>query len=170
MADACSGRNHTEVVERDLAPLEEGIAFNVALILAVNVHLERTRVAEFVDHDRVVDDQIDRVQRVDLFRIAAKADDRVAHSGEVYDRGHTGEVLQQNAGRAIGDFTRVLAAFGAPLGKSLDVIYGHGLAVFEAQHVFEYDLERGWQVCKITQSGVTGGRDGIIVDTLRADR
>ena len=62
MADAGAGGDDAEVVERRLAPFQEGIALHVAFIFAVDIHLEGARVAKFVDHDRVVDDQIDRVE------------------------------------------------------------------------------------------------------------
>ncbi len=61
VADARSRRHNAEVVERALTPFQELVAFHIAFVFAVHVHLEGTRVAEFVDHDRVVDDQINRV-------------------------------------------------------------------------------------------------------------
>ena len=59
--------------------------------------------AVLVDLHGVVDDEIDRLQRVDALRIAAERLDRVAHRGEIDDGGHAGEVLQQHAARAEGD-------------------------------------------------------------------
>jgi len=66
-----------------LTPFQEDIALHVALVFQIDVHLEGARVAELIDHDRVVDDQIDRVQRVDLLRIAAKAQGGTDLSGSV---------------------------------------------------------------------------------------
>jgi translation initiation factor 1 (eIF-1/SUI1) len=43
-----------------------------------------------------------RVERVDLSRLAAQFDHRVAHGGKVHDGRHAGEVLQQHAGRDDG--------------------------------------------------------------------
>jgi hypothetical protein len=42
---------------------------------------------------RVVDDEVDRAQRVDLLRVAAQRRHRLAHRGEVDHRRHAGEVL-----------------------------------------------------------------------------
>ena len=60
VADAGAGRHDLEIVERLAAPLEEFVALAVALIFELDVLLERARVAELVDHDAVVDDEMDR--------------------------------------------------------------------------------------------------------------
>ena len=100
MADAGPGRHDAEIVERALAPAQKGIALAVALELLLDVDLEGLGVAEGVDLDRVVDHQVDRGQRVDLVRISAHAEHRLAHRGEVGDHRDPGEVLQQHpAGR-----------------------------------------------------------------------
>ena len=104
MTDAGAGRNDAEILERLLAPLQEAVALAVALVFELDVPGKGSRRAEFIDDDRVVDDEVDGHQRVDLFRIAAERDHRVAHRGEVDDGRNAGEVLHQHAGRAIGDF------------------------------------------------------------------
>ena len=169
VADAGAGGHNAEVVKRLLAPLEEGIALDVALIFAVDVHLERARVAEFVDHDGVVDHEVDGVQRVDLIRVAAKRHQTVAHRGEVNDGWNTGEILHQHAGRTVGDFAGVFSAFGRPFGKCLDVVLSDGLAVLETQHVFQNDFQRRWQFGEIAQARSLGGGDGIVGDVLAAN-
>src|SRR5690606_27522662 len=58
-------RHHTEVVERALPPAQEGVTLAVALDLHGDVVMEGVVLAEVVDHDRVVDDQVHRRQRVD---------------------------------------------------------------------------------------------------------
>ena len=102
MADAGAGRHNAEVLKRLLAPFQEHIAFHVALVFQIDVHLKGAGVAEFVDHHRMVDDQIDRVQGVDLLRIATQRLDPIAHRRQVDDGGDAGEILHQHAGRAIG--------------------------------------------------------------------
>ena len=103
MADAGSRRHHLEIVERVAAPLEELVALAVALIFELDVLFERLGIAELVDHDAVVDDQVDRHQRIDLLRVAAELRHRVAHRGEVDHRRNAGEVLHQHPRRAILD-------------------------------------------------------------------
>ena len=166
VADAGAGGHDAEVVKGGLTPFQEGIAFHVAFVFAVHVHLECARVAKFVDHDRVVDDQINRVQRVDLFCVPTQRHDGVAHGCKVNDCGHAGKVLQQDARRAIGDFAWVLAAVGTPFGKGLDIIDADGLAVFEPQHVFQHHLEGGGKAREVAKSGGCGGRNRVIVDGL----
>ncbi len=97
MADAGAGRHHAEVVEGALAPLEEVIALAVALVLVLDVVGEGLRRAELVDDHRMVDDEIDGDERVDLLRVAAEALHAVAHGGEVDDGRHAGEVLHEDA-------------------------------------------------------------------------
>ena len=169
MANAGARRHDAEIVKGALAPFQELVAFHVAFIFAVHVHLKGARIAEFVDHHRVVDHQIDRVQRVDLFGVAAQRHDPVAHRGQVDHSRNTGEILHQHAGRAIGDFARVLAALGAPFGKRLDVVDADGLAIFKAQHVFQHHLQRGGQAREIAQAGRLGRRNGIITTDCLPD-
>ncbi len=97
MADAGAGRHHAEILERVLAPAQEGVALAVALELDLDIAAERVRRAGDVDHHRVVDDEIDRDQRVHLLGLAAEPDDAVAHGGEIDHGGDAGEILHQDA-------------------------------------------------------------------------
>ena len=81
MANPCSRRHDAEIVERALTPFEELVTLHISLIFAVYVQLERTGITEFVDHDRVVDNQINGVQRINLLCVPAKSYDSVAHCG-----------------------------------------------------------------------------------------
>ena len=62
VADAGVRRHDAEVVERGLAPAQEGVALAVALELELGVALEREPLGEHVDLDRVVDHQLDRAR------------------------------------------------------------------------------------------------------------
>ena len=169
VADAGARRHHPEVVERALPPLQELVALDVALVLAVDVELERARGAELVDHHRVVDDEVDRVQRVDLLRVAAERLDPVAHRREVDDRRHAGEVLHQHPRRPVGDLARVPAALGRPFGEGADVVDRDGLAVLEAQHVLQHDLKRCRQAAEIAETCRLGRRDRVVGVVLARD-
>ena len=61
----------------------------------------------------MVDDEIDRHQRIDLVGIAAERGHRVAHRGEIDHRRHAGEVLHQHARRAERDLVLRLAALSS---------------------------------------------------------
>jgi hypothetical protein len=71
MHDAGVGRDDGEIAESGLAPAQERITLFVALEFEQGVHVECVGGAEFVNLNRVVDDQFDRLQRVDERGIAA---------------------------------------------------------------------------------------------------
>ena len=143
VADAGTGGHDAEIIEGRLAPFQEGITFQVALIFAINIHLKGARIAKLVNHHRMVDDKVHRVERIDFFRIAAKRHDPVAHCGQIDHGRDTGEILHQHACGTIGDLSRVLSGLVRPGSKCLDVIDINGLTVLEPQKVFKNDLQRG---------------------------
>ena len=112
--DAHPGRHHAEAVERLLSPAEQGVALVVALVLALDVASVGVGAAEGVDLHRVVDDQVDRDQRVDAAGVAPAALHGAPHRGQVDDRGDTGEVLEQHPGRDEGALAVVLGQAGRP--------------------------------------------------------
>ena len=69
----------------------------------------------------MVDDEIDRHQRIDLLGVAAQLAHGVAHGGEVDHGRHAGEVLHQHARRAEVDLLVRLAAVLQPVGEGGDV-------------------------------------------------
>ena len=152
MDDARVGRYGAEAVERDLAPLQERIAFAVAIELERRVLFERFGGAELIDLDRVIDHEFDRLQRIDLLRIAAHIGHRIAHRGEIDDARDAREILQEHAARTIRDLFRALAA-GLPLGQPLDVFFRNAAAVFETNEVLEQDLEAERQARNARMSG-----------------
>ena len=137
LVDDAGIRGHDpEVVEGALAPAEEGIALLVPLELELDVPLDRQMRCELVDLDGMVDDELDRDERVDGARGAALVAHRVAHGGEVDDGGYAGEVLQQHARRVERDLLRRLGVCD-PAGDCFDAFLGAG-----SEHVLEQDPER----------------------------
>ncbi len=96
--DADAGRDDLERVERLHAPLEELVAFAIALELEVEIAAEGVGAPGEIDLDRVVDDEIDGNERFDELGVLAHARDRAAHGGEIDEQRHAGEVLQNDAG------------------------------------------------------------------------
>ena len=94
----------------------------------------------------MINDKIDRHQRIDLLRIAAKSRHRIAHRGQIDNGGHAGEILHQNPGRAKRDLAFVLALVGEPGGDTLDVLLGDRSAILEAEQVLEQNLHRKRQL------------------------
>ncbi len=170
VADAGAGRHDAEVVEGALAPLEEVVALGVALVLELDVVAVSLRGAEVVDDHRVVDDEIDGHQRIDLLRIAAEAFHAVAHCREVDDGGNAGEVLHQHAGGAEADFGACLAAVIQPAGDVLDVGLGDRAAVLVAQQVFQQHHHREGQLGYAGQSVLLGFGQRVVGVRLATGR
>ena len=161
MADAGAGRHDGEVVERRLAPFQEPVALGVAPVFDLDVLGEGLRRAELVDDDRVVDDEVDRHERVDLARVAAEVLHRVAHGGKVDDGRHAGEVLHQHARRAEGDLLLGLALVVDPGRDRLDVGLGDGAAVLVAQQVLEQHLHGERQPRDVRQAVLLGVEERV---------
>ena len=141
MADAGAGRHHAEIVEGARAPAQERVALAVPLIFPVDIDLEGLVRAEGIDHHRMVDDEIDRRQRIDLVRIAAEPGHGVAHGGEIDHRRHAGEILHQHARRAEGDLL-VAPALLQPFGDAANVVGGDAAPILVPQQIFQQHLER----------------------------
>ncbi len=153
MADAGAWRDDAEIVERFLAPAQEFVALAVALELDVDVLLERVGARIHVHHYRVIDDEIDRHQRIHLLRVASKFRDPVAHRREIDHGGNTGEILHKDARGTERHLLRG-ATLLQPAGDRLCVLDRVAGAVLEAQHVLEQNLE-------------TDGQAGDVADLLR---
>ena len=136
MHDARIGRHRAKIGERLLAPLQERVPFAIALELEIGVLRKRVVRAEVVDLHRVIDDQLDGLQRIDLLRIAAHRGHRIAHRGEIDDARNAGKILEQHARRTKRDL--FLVALGwIPTRERFDVGFPYRTAVFESQQVFE---------------------------------
>jgi hypothetical protein len=169
MADAGAGRHQPEILERILAPAQKAVALAVALELGLDVGGKGGGIAEIVDLHRMVDDQVDRRQRVDLFRIAAEIDHRLAHRREVDHRRHAGQILHQHPGRAERDLA--VRAFGVdPGAQRLDVIDRDGAAVFQPHQVLQQYFQRERQARHIAEPRrLGGGVEAEIIVTLAVD-
>src|SRR5262249_55450504 len=110
---------------------------------------EGAGVAEIVDDHRVVDDEIDRYQGIDLLGVAAQRAHGVAHGGEVDHRGHAGEVLHQHARGAKVDLLARSAAVAEPLGKGCDVFLPDRGAVLVTDQVFHQNAQGEGQAGEI---------------------
>ena len=114
MADACVRRDDLQRLERLLPPAQERVALAVPRELELDVALDREPSCQLVHLHRVVDDELDRDERIDLRGVAALVAHRVAHRREVDDRGNAGEVLQENPRGHEGDLVRGLRS-GVPV-------------------------------------------------------
>ncbi len=168
VADAGARRHDAEVVERLGAPAQELVALLVALVFLLDVLGEGLVAAEEVDHHRVVDDQVDRHQRVDLPGVAAHRDHRVAHRGEVDHRGHAGEVLHQHPGGTVGDLG-VTRPVLQPRRHRLDVVGADRAVVLPAQQVLQQHLEREGQPRDVAEAVLGRRGQAEVAISLSAD-
>ena len=139
--DAHPRWHHPEAVEGLLRPTEQLVALAVALVLALDVRGIRLRGAEGVDLDGVVDDEVGGRQGVDPGGVASRPGHRRAHRGEVDDRGHAGEVLEEHPGGGEGPLP-VVAAGAAPADEGLDVRLADVALAAVAEQILEEDLHR----------------------------
>ena len=119
-----------------LPPAEEGVALAVPLELALGVPEDGQARAELVHLDGVVDDELGGDLRVDRCRVAAQRHHRLAHGGEVDDRRHAREVLQEDAGGAERDLVARLG-LGVPARDCAHLLRAPVAERLGAEHVLE---------------------------------
>jgi len=108
--DPVARRNHIDVLERLLGPVDEVEAVFVAAVLDGAVLLERGPVEARVFHrQRVIDDQLGGHHGVDLGRVATGIGNGVAQAGQIDQRGLAEDVMAHHAGRVPREI-QVLAA------------------------------------------------------------
>ena len=168
MADARARRHGVEIGEALAAPFQEVVALHIALIFDLHILLERLGRAELIDHDAMVYDEVDGHLRIDLAGVGAQRVHRVAHRGQIDHAGHTGKILQQHARGAILDFPLGLAPVILPIDDRLDILGGHGHAIFETEQIFQQHLHRKRQARYVAQL-LRGLLQRIIGNVLAAD-
>ncbi|MNX72282.1 hypothetical protein D3C86_1036320 [compost metagenome] len=148
--DAVARRDHVDVLERLLGPVDEVEAVFIATVLDGAVLLERGLVEAGEFHcQRVIDDQLGGYHRVDLGRVATGIGDRIAQPGQVHQRGLAQDVMAHHARREPRE-VQVLAA--------LDQLPQRGLQggrVAAAHQVF------GQHARGIRQRGIGAGLDRV---------
>ena len=86
-----------------------------------------------INHDGVVDHQINGDQGLDLLRIFAHVFRNVAHSGKISKQGHAGKILQHNPCDNKGNFVNTLCGW-PPVGEFFNVVLAYFFAITVAQH------------------------------------
>src|SRR5471032_871063 len=158
--DAEARRHDAEGVEGLHAPFHELVALVVAREFQLHVQVQRAFFTEVIDGDRVVDHQVDRHQRLDLFRVDAHLVGHVAHRGQVGQQRHAGEVLQHDARHYERDLVGAIAG-RRPAGQLLDVFFGDLFAVAIAQHRFQHDADRYRQARDVDAQAFFQRRQGV---------
>ncbi len=152
MHNARHRRHNPEIGECLLSPLEEFIAFAVALELDFGVAIERVGCGEKINLHRMVDDQINRHQRIDLLRISAQTSDCSAHGSQVNDGGYAREILHHHAaGQKRNAWAR---AFRAPRGNVLHILLLDFLVIALTEGSFEHNADRVRQFAQLGEAGL----------------
>jgi hypothetical protein len=156
------GRRHDlEVGEGLLAPAQELVALAVALELDRGVVQSASGRVVLVDLHAVVDDEVDRHERVDRLRVAAHPLHRAAQRGQVDDGRHAGEVLEHDAAGLKG--TSNSPGRRGRRRRGAHVLGGHVVAVLVAQHALEQDLDRERQPVDVGQAVLLQLREPVVV-------
>ena len=138
--DADARRNYFECVESLHTPLQEFVAFCIALELDLHVEVERVLGTVMVDLNGVITHQVHRHQRFDHLRILAHPLCGAAHRGEVAKQRNAREILEQHPrddkGNLVGPRrTRI------PIGQLPYVLFGNLFAVTVPKHALEHDTD-----------------------------
>ncbi|MGF6552072.1 hypothetical protein QFZ96_007208 [Paraburkholderia youngii] len=100
MQDAVARRNHIDVAERALGPVDEVEAVFVAAVFDRAILRERLRIeTAALDGERVIDDQLRRHHRIHERRITALRGDRIAQARQIDERGLAQNVVAHDARR-----------------------------------------------------------------------
>ena len=99
VADSRVWRHDTEIGKTLLGPLEQTVALVVPPIFHSHIESEGILCAEAVDLDGMVNNQVDRDLRVDVFRVFSCLCNSIAQGRQVNYGRNTGEVLHKDPGR-----------------------------------------------------------------------
>ncbi len=153
--DSGGRRNDPEVVEGSLSPLEELVAFHVPCELHLGVDLQRIGRVERIDLHRVIDDEVGRDLRVDLGGggfVSGHPNHRRPHRSEVDDGGNAGEVLENDAGRLVGDL-RLPHLRCNIASHCMNVRVGDDPSIVIPERRLEENLDRIRQGIDVTETG-----------------
>lgn len=120
MDNARAGGNYQEILEGSRAPLEKLEAFVVACELDLLIFFEGVGDSRHIGLDGVVDNQIDRAERVDALRIPAESLHGIPHGSQINDCRYSSEILEDDSGRFEGDFD-LLDSVGFPVQDILHI-------------------------------------------------
>ncbi|MNM79463.1 hypothetical protein D3C81_913920 [compost metagenome] len=110
MHDAVARRNHIDVLEGQLGPVDEVEAVFVAAVFDGAVLGERIRIKTTAfNGQRVIDDQLHRHHGIDLRRITALLGDGVTQTGQIHQCGLAKDVVADHACGEPGEIQVALA-------------------------------------------------------------
>ena len=130
------------------APFDELVTFAVTVEFQFHVQIQRIVLTEIIDLDGVIHHQVDRNQRLDLFRVLAGFDGYVSHGGKVDKQRNTGEILQNHT---CDDERNFVCTFfiRLPVSQLAHVFFRNFLAVTIAKYGLENNTDGDWQAGQV---------------------
>jgi len=150
-----SERRRWEITECFLPPLEEFIAFTVALKFDLGVALEGIRAGEEIHLDRVIDDQINGYERVDLLRVPSQSGHGCPHGCQVNDGGDAGEVLHDHPRRQERNSRTVPLRF--PCSDCFNILPGYLAIIALAKGCLQHDPDGERKTLQVGQPRLLQG-------------
>ncbi len=144
MTDSGARRDNSEIFKGFLPPAQKGIALVVAFHLSFYVGGKGIGIAILINHNRMVDDQINRNLGIDASRILAGGRNDIAHGRQINNGGHPGKILHQNPCRAKSDFRP-----NPPVEQILKLLVGILAQLLVTQQIFEQNPYSHRQPLKI---------------------
>ena len=104
MTNACAGRHNAEVIKSLLTPAQKLIPLPITIHFDTHVVSVGLFTGVTINHHRMINDQINRINRIYHCRIAPFRSNRVTHSGEINNGWHAGKILHQHTRWHKGNF------------------------------------------------------------------
>jgi hypothetical protein len=108
----------------------------------------------------VIDDEIDGHERLDHFCVFAHGVDGGAHSGEVNEQRHAGEILKHDTGYDEGDFI-VAWVLRVVVREVLDILIGDLETVVIAEQRFQHDPDGNGEFGKVRETVFGESGEGV---------
>ena len=173
VTDSHAGGNDAEGVKGTLGPTKELVTLDVALVLNCDVFVIGRSRARTLNNDRVVGNELNGHQGVDLGGATPEFSNDVSHGGEVDDCRDASQVLHEDALGAERDFSGGLSGCLAvasrgfrPAGQRFDVSCGYLHAVFVTEEVLKKNLDGIREARHVGNSSELVGREGEVVQGL----
>ena len=115
----------------------------------------------------MVDHKFGWEERVDAFGIAAHLHKSFAHGGQIHNRRHAREVLEQHARRHEGNF--FFGGAWLPARQGLNILRTNEATVFAAKQVFKKDAEREGEFCQFREALIFEEFEAVNFESLGAD-
>ncbi|MND89202.1 hypothetical protein D3C80_812500 [compost metagenome] len=123
MTNSGARRHYAKAAKGLLTPFQKDVALVVTLHLQTHVLFKGVIITKMINRYRVVNNEIDGREWVNFGGVSAQTFDGFAHGSQIHDSRHTGEVLHQYPGRAVGNFTIGMGSVEPPR-QRLNVIGG----------------------------------------------